>query len=665
MPRLVFWILLLGLSGLVGLTGMRAAAVWLLAQQGSTATDWWEVFFLGVRFDARVVAGILFPLLLAGAIGAANPFARPFARRFWLSYLTLAGVVLTVVYACDFLHLRYLNQRLNASVLGFLADVGISAKMVWQSYPVFRASLALVLSGLILAWAIRRSHAAAAKHKSETTRAASALWGLSLGGLLVFALFGRFGQYPLRWSDAFALRNDLQANLALNPVQSFLSSLSFRSSRYDQEKLALHRERVSQYLGVGEKVEGSTFFSRRLTAGGTGASPRPRNVVLIICESFSVYKSSVGGNPLDTTPFFAELCRQGVLFDNCFTPHFGTARGVWAVLTGVPDVELVKTATRNPALVDQHTLLNELEEHSKLYFLGGSSSWANVRGLLTNNIRGLQLFEEGSYRSPRADVWGISDKNLFLEANEILQKQTRPFFAVIQTANNHRPYTIPAEDRPFIGSRHVTEDELRKNGFESNEELDAFRYTDFAFKTFFEAARKSAYFDDTLFVMIGDHGIGGDAGPRFPASWTSKSLTSFHVPLLFFAPRFLAPRRVHSVSSMVDVLPTVVGTLGVKARYAGLGRDLFLREAVDGGRSNVAFIIDHNNKSIGVVRGSHYTHRRLNGTAFEVDWADPAVPVQPGGRAVTEIEDAVWAEAFFEASRYLLHSNKKPAVPSR
>ena len=97
-------------------------------------------------------------------------------------------------------------------------------------------------------------------------------------------------------------------------------------------------------------------------------------------------------------------------------------------------------------MVDQHTVLDDFTGHARFYFLGGSASWANLRGLLSHNIRGLRLHEQDSFRSPRVDVWGISDKNLFLEADAVLRTVREPFFAIIQTAANHRPYTIAEED---------------------------------------------------------------------------------------------------------------------------------------------------------------------------------------------------------------------------
>jgi arylsulfatase A-like enzyme len=207
----------------------------------------------------------------------------------------------------------------------------------------------------------------------------------------------------------------------------------------------------------------------------------------------------------------------------------------------------------------------------------------------------------------------------------------------------------------------ATAAELAAAGFESNDELNAFRYTDFAFRAFIEAARGERYFADTLFVFIGDHGIGGDAGTRFPRAWTEQGLTAFHTPLLFYAPGMLEPRRISSVASMVDVLPTIAGIAGIPYRNSSLGRDLLRQEAIDGGRSNVAFIIDHHNQTVGVRRGPWYATRRLSGGQARHDWADPQRPQAEAADPVAAGENAVWIEAMYETSRYLLFNNRKPA----
>lgn len=283
---------------------------------------------------------------------------------------------------------------------------------------------------------------------------------------------------------------------------------------------------IKNFLGLNEDARNYT----RIVQPGSRALESQPNIVLVICESFSMYKSSMSGNPLNPTPFFNELCKEGIFFNRCFTPTFGTARGVFATITGIPDVQLSKFATRNEESVNQRTIINNFDSYKKFYFIGGRSQFNNFSGLI-RNIDDIKIYEEGSYNAPIVNVWGISDKNLFLQANEVMAKQQAPFFSIIQTADNHRPYKIPVEDSGFI-QKNISGDTLSKYGFESSKEFNAFAYTDYCFQKFIEAAQKEKYFSNTIFVFIGDHGVEGDAS-FYPKAWTEQRLSEEHVPLLF------------------------------------------------------------------------------------------------------------------------------------
>ena len=176
------------------------------------------------------------------------------------------------------------------------------------------------------------------------------------------------------------------------------------------------------------------------------------------------------------------------------------------------------------------------------------------------------------------------------------------------------------------------------------------------------AARKSAYFDNTVFVFIGDHGVAGNAGTLFPPAWTEQALTTYHVPLLYYAPKLIAPRRISSPSSMLDTLPTLAGLAGIPYRNSGLGRDLLERERRDGGRGNAAFILDQNNKTVGAIRGPHFSYLHWESKRSNLVWADfsPA-PSEPDPAAGAIAADSIrFAEAFHETARYLLLNNRKP-----
>lgn len=654
-PKLIRWIFVIGVIFLVMMTVLRVCLFFVFGTQGNHFTDVLPAFILGLRYDLRVVCILGLILLIMGSIPSLHPFRSSRGKKLSLFIVALAGFLLFFFYIVDFAHYSYLNQRLNASVLNYLGDLSISGKMVWQTYPVIRILVGIVVGVWLLSWLTRRIYRKIQKSSSSANKPSRVIWFIAALLVMAFAIFGRAGQYPLRWSDAFALGDDYKANLSLNPFQSFVSSLKFVHSKFNIEKVKAAFPTLSGYYRFNPADSSIPNFKRTVQqrAGAITSTP---NVVVVICESFSAYKSSMWGNPLNTTPFFKSMCDNGVFFDHCFTPSYGTARGVWAVVTGIPDIEIATTtSSRNPAAVDQHTIIDDFDNYEKFYFIGGSTSWANIRGLLTNNIRGLHLFEQQDYDAPKVDVWGVSDKNLFLEANKILAKQAHPFFAVIQTADNHRPYTIPAEDKNAFQSITMPTDSLNKFGFQSNEEMNAFRYTDFSYRTFIEAAKAQSYFDNTIFLFVGDHGIAGDASAMFPKVWTEDRLTMEHVPMLIYAPKLLSPKRISALCSQTDVLPTLAGLCNIRYTNSALGRDIL--DTSWYAKNAISFVYDPDQGYIGTLSGDLLYRRNLKSGKEELVSTINDHPVPQDSS--TTIRLRTLTEGIFETAKFMVLNNKK------
>lgn len=614
-----------------------------------------SAFLLGLRYDARVVASVGLVMMLLGIIPGLNPFGTKKASTFWVILLNLVFLVFLIFYIADFYHYDYLQQRLSASVFNFLPDAKISLNMMAETYPLFAISFAVLLLLVAFAWVVSKLLNTIGARKTTVLPKHKKWYFIAAGIVMGILIFGRVGQYPLRWSDAFSLNDDFKSNAALNPFQSFFSSLKFANSSYDADQLAAGYPLMAAYLGIDSPAIKPFNFTRTVRFGSAPAV-KP-NIIVVICESFSAHKSSMYGNPLNTTPFFNSLCNKGVFFERCFTPAFGTARGVWATITGIPDVESPKTASRNPAAVDQHSIINEFQDYSKYYFLGGSTTWANIRGVLTNNIAGLKIVEEDNFDAGTVDVWGISDKDLFLAANKEMAKEKKPFFSIIQTAGNHRPYTIPSEDQPEFALQQLPPDTLAKYGFSGNDELNAFRYSDFCFRKFIEAAAREEYFANTIFIFVGDHGLRGDAGTLFPQSFTKQGLAAEHVPLLFYAPALLQPRRVRTVSSQLDILPSAAFIAQQSFTNTTLGRNLFDTSNQSG---RFAFIADPDTRYIGLVGDSFYYGRNLSTGQKEFVSVINNDPVKLD-RQTDSIRKymADLTEAWYHSSRYLLLNNKK------
>jgi phosphoglycerol transferase MdoB-like AlkP superfamily enzyme len=661
LPKTIRWTFYSGFVFLIIMSLLRFVFANYFSAPASADNNLTSSYILGFRYDLRYVTIVMMITLLFSYIKPLNPFDKKLGKQIAIITWMLFSSLLLFFYTADFIHYAYVHQRLNASILSYIDNPLISMQMMWQSYPIITIIIIFIVVEWVLYKFISFTYQLSDKYERTGSQFKNIITQTIFFIILLYAAIGNIiykgGQYPLRWSNAYSLGSDYKANVALNPMQSFFSTLNFRSSKIDTDLIKKNYSVIADYLTIpsNEQDAQNLQFARiHNPVNNNLEASKIKNVVLVICESFSAYKSSMMGNPLNTTPYFNDLKKQGVYFNRAFSPAYGTARGVWAVLTGTPDVLEGKTSSRNPLAVDQHSIIADFKNYEKYYFLGGSASWANIRGVLTNNISDLKIFEQGSYQSSEIDVWGISDKNLFLEANKTLSKNTKPFFAIIQTADNHRPYTIPAEDLKVFVKKTVPKDSLLKFGFENNEEYNAFRYTDFCIEQFIEAAKKEKYFNETLFVFIGDHGIKGDAGTMLPKSFTEQGLTNMHVPLLFYAPSILQPKEYSIPVSQLDVLPSIASLCNIPYTNTTMGKNVFITVQQ---KNNAIFLYDDFNQQIGVLNNEYYYGYQLKNSFKPIFESALNNEVVKNDSAQKQMD--ILTKTIYETAKYMLKNNQK------
>ncbi|MEP7254653.1 MAG: sulfatase-like hydrolase/transferase [Ferruginibacter sp.] len=651
-PKTIQWIVKLFFIYLCIFTAFRIATVIFFKPKTLGIFELIPSFWLGLKYDLRWISVVLLPIALLSLFPRLSPFKCERNKKLWTAYLGVLTLLILFFYGADFGQFAYINARLNADALIFAEDPRESLQMVWQSYPIVWILFALVGAVIMMTWMFRKMHVDVEEknvniHKFTYRRR----WHAAAILLLGWFMYGFLTLKPLDFFRAFNLDDEFKSNLALNPLQNFFTTLRFRNPDHNSRAKEYYPD-MQRFLQLQNDNNFQKGYRRLIHPGSKALESQP-NIVLVICESFSMYKSSMSGNPLNSTPYFNEMCKQGIFFDRCFTPTFGTARGVFATITGIPDVQLSKFATRNEESVNQRTIINDFDGYEKYYFIGGRSQFNNFNGLVSN-IRDLHVYEEGKYKAENLNVWGISDKNLFLEANDVLTKQQKPFFAIIQTADNHRPFDIPEEDKDFE-RKLITDDSLQKYGFESLNEYHAFAYTDYCFQKFIEEAKKSPYFNNTIFIFTGDHGVEGNAKAIYPEAWTDKRLSDEHVPLLFYAPYLLAPQKRAEAVSQIDILPTVAGMVQQQYLNSTLGRDLLDVNK----KENAAFIIYHAPGWIGVVNDDYFYRKNIRIKKEEL------VPVRNGLPVLTiPQQDSVkkhlsqLTSAIYETARWMLINNK-------
>lgn len=651
-PKTIQWIVKLFLIYLCIFTAFRIATVIFFKPKSLSVFDLWPSFWLGLKYDLRWIAIILLPISVLSLFPRLSPFASERGKTLWTAYLGATTLLVLFFYGADFGQFAYINARLNADALIFAQDPRESLQMVWQSYPVVWILFGLFGAVLMMIWMFRRMHVDVTEkniniHKFTYRRR----WHAAALLLLGWFLYGFFTFKPLDIFRAFNLNDEFKSNLALNPMQNFFTTLQYSNPDHNT-KAAQYYSDMSVFLQLEKDNSFKKGYSRLIHPGSKAFESQP-NVVLVLCESFSMYKSSMSGNPLNSTPYFNQICNEGIFFERCYTPTFGTARGVFATITGIPDVQLSKFSTRNPESINQRTIINDFDGYEKYYFIGGRSQFNNFTGLVAN-INELHVYEEGKYRAKNLNVWGISDKNLFLEATEVLAKEQKPFFAIIQTADNHRPFDIPVEDSDFIRT-NVATDTLAKYGFESLKEYHAFAYTDYCIKKFMEAAQKSPQFNNTIFIFTGDHGVEGNATAMYPGAWTEQRLSDEHVPLLFYAPSLLTPQKRTEAVSQIDILPTVAGMMQQPYLNTTLGRDLLDPNK----KENAAFIIYHAPGWIGVVNDDYFFRKNIRIKKEELVPVRNNLPIlsqQQYDSVKTHLSQLT--SAMYETARWMLINNK-------
>ncbi len=643
LPRTLLWVLNVFIIYALLFTGFRLLT-FLLFKPDEAMEDVLSAFLLGFRFDLRWISLLLLPIVATSTVQRFSPYYSVANKKLWSWYLALSTFFVFLIYAIDYGCFAYFGVRLGATVLNFADDTVIAVQMLWEMYPLFWMIAGLITLVLLLRYLFQYLHGKVAAATTDVPSQRN--WLVATLVLLSFFVYGSLPG-PLQWDKAFQQKNDFSGYLSLNPLQSVYSTLHFRKPHVDEHKTKNAYPVLQQWMAWDSTA--GTY--RRSVQPATSYFNQKPNVVLVVCESFSMYKSSMSGNKLNTTPYFQTLADSGVFFNRCFSPHFSTARGMFAILTGIPDVQLAKFSTRTEAGKNQHTIINNFDGYNRFYFLGGSPAFNNFEGLL-QNVSGVQMMTEGDFVSKPIDVWGISDKALFLEANKTFAQQKAPFFAIIQTADNHPPYTIAEEDKDFV-RKALSEEALAANGFTSVEEYNAMRYFDYSVEKFMEAAKKEAYFQNTLFVFIGDHGVAGNATAVYQPAWTENRITEMHIPLLFYAPGHLPAQKRSEVVSQIDVLPSIAGIVGQKHINSTLGRDVVTQK-----NNHSAFFIRHDEGEIGLLTDDFYFTKNI---LFEKE----SLQLLNGKAAYSRTQQdslhkqySALTSAYLETARWMLLNNK-------
>jgi phosphoglycerol transferase MdoB-like AlkP superfamily enzyme len=186
------------------------------------------------------------------------------------------------------------------------------------------------------------------------------------------------------------------------------------------------------------------------------------------------------------------------------------------------------------------------------------------------NIAGFEHYVGKTEYNNDADfdgVWGIWD-HLFLPfVSDHLNNIQTPFFSFVFTASSHHPYKIPDHLRDMLPEGIIP---IHKS----------IAYVDYSIRAFFNSASKQKWFNNTLFVITGDHTC-TSVYPEF-----KTSVGAYTVPIIFYQPGSRLIGRDSTPAQQIDIMPTILNYVGYRRPYFAFGQDLF---APDSSKFNVNY----------------------------------------------------------------------------
>lgn len=569
---------------------------------------------MGLIFDLAAASFFVAPFWLTLALLPNRVAAWRVTRLLGLAWFAATIFALLFLIVAEWVFWEEFGGRFNFIAVDYLIYTQEVIGNIWQSYPAGKILLGIAVLAL--------SMAALAGRQLWSGLAMPLGFRARLAGL-VLALAVPLA--ALLWLDS-GLKNRFdsegQNELAGNGPWEFFAALHNNELDYLRHYRTLPEARAEALVhhmlegerGKWRSREGLDLM-RHVNAGGV--LPRP-NVVLISVESLGAEFLGSWGDRRGLTPNLDALARDSLVLGNVFATGNRTVRGLEALSLSIPPTP-GQSIVKRPGNRHLATLGAVFEDagYESLFLYGGYGYFDNMNTYFSTND--YQVFDRTAIRPEvihHENIWGVADEDLFdsaIERFDRIHANGKPFFAHLMTTSNHRPYTYPAGriDIPSGSGRE-----------------GAVKYTDWAIGHLMEVARQKPWFDDTLFVITADHGANARGAGAIPVA-------SYRIPAMFYAPRWIAPRRHDRLASQIDIPPTLLGLIGLPYDSKYMGFDL-LRSSPAADRAFVA-----NYQTLGYLRDGRMVTLKPKRKVDVV--ASPLVPRRPGQALSDEalVEEAI------------------------
>ncbi len=494
----------------------------------------------GLRLDLSMTAYLcVIPLLVFSAWFLSKKTTLNFT---WISiYNKVFIVVFSILAVINFNIYREWGSKVNERAFGFLIDTPNEALASSASSPILLSGITfLLLVGISFYF---------------HSKIIKATYGLKTGSIwlktvIIFLLIGTnficirggLGVSPNNQSMAYFSEHQILNHAAVNTEWNLISSV-----------LASKKTNKNPYSYFTEAKASSTVADLYHTQKDTTVNiltTKTPNIVIFILESFTANLTKTLGNEDGITPHFDSLMNKGFSFNKIYAAGNRTDKGLIGTLAGFPTLgtgSIVKWPEKMQKIPAISSSLAKHNYHTS-FFYGGESEFDNYKAFILGHnyqvLRDKNSFDQKDMNSK----WGAYDGLVFDKQLQSANKTKQPFFSTILSLTNHEPFELPSAYK--FGKDDIVQ-RFKSTAY----------YTDSCINAYLTKARKQAWYKNTLFVFIADH------GHIYPKNkYDVFRPERYHIPFLFYGDVIkneFKGKNSDKVGSQIDLASTLLAQLDI------------------------------------------------------------------------------------------------------
>ena len=507
-----------------------------------------QAFAIGLAFDLAVFAYLAIPILFYALClpeklqGTRADKTGSTVLFFVFTYVLLFSAVGEWLFWDEF------QTRYNFIAVDYLVYTKEVIGNIQESYPLGWLLTGMAIVSSVLTFAFYKNATCFLPVTISLPRRA-----MGFATVIALALCSFFTMHA---SYADITDNRYTNHIGRNGIFELFSAFRNNELDYDNFYLTKPVDDVADFIS-GE-VGGNKDAQNPLQRFVKNKGDKKYNLVLITVESLGANFLKEFGGEGNITPNLDRLTNESLFFSNLYATGTRTVYGLSAITLSMPPIPgnaIVRRAENENLFSLGHVL--ESQGYESKFIYGGYGYFDNMNDFFGGNgykvvDRNVMTDEEINF----ANIWGVADDDVYRRAmkeNDEAHAQGKPFFDMIMTTSNHRPYTFP-EGKIDLPSK-------------TSGRWGGIKFTDFAIDEFLKESRKRPWFKDTIFVIVADHTAGSSGR-------TELDPEKYHIPMWVYAPGIIKTGRVDELASQIDVAPTILGLMGIDYESRFYGKDL-------------------------------------------------------------------------------------------